>query len=541
MPGLTQKESNKTQIADTPTEKAVNMAANKGISVMSWNIAGINRNPMEFWIHTDDESYNKLMDKIELFINSPGEQDVAVSEVFTEDMFQELIKRMEGIDTMVSGVDFVKQVWAEDYSKRAIVSGFMKDKVLGEKRIASMPDRVTNVVETVSGPVCRPTIINNFETDLPNNETWFRYWMEFMFESEFQDKSGKPGKIFPRLKSISKAKYPAITEEESMHSIPLQTLGLAIFDAIMVHMMNTVGEGVWFDVKSSIYRLLNENKIPLLYEILFKKYSNCDVILLQEVSSEFVNAFEGSPLDRAYSLIKTSDFDSDREQNSVALLKKATFKLDSYHDLHEMVTPELRAMLQNGDLLLFSIEDVKDTKYIMASFHGDTAGKSSIPCIKLCGQLADKFSGHCFLLGMDANCYKHVTKGKLHVDDFHAAFVQQGFVSTFDVGVDSKHFPCTTMNARTYCQPQLNKAVRRSDVYIGNKNVDSNPKDFILYKQVVSGKSFKITSSGVDNTGKGFTELKDGYDESIWMPGASFPSDHAIVTATLVENQNILL
>ena len=42
-----------------------------------------------------------------------------------------------------------EQLWASDFAGRKIISGFMKDKELGEKRLASMPDRVTNTINTL--------------------------------------------------------------------------------------------------------------------------------------------------------------------------------------------------------------------------------------------------------------------------------------------------------------------------------------------------------------------------------------------------------
>jgi hypothetical protein len=46
--------------------------------------------------------------------------------------------------------------------------------------------------------------------------------------------------VYKMLQPIKKAKYPDITEAEEKVSLPLQTMCGAIFDAILVHMMNTV-------------------------------------------------------------------------------------------------------------------------------------------------------------------------------------------------------------------------------------------------------------------------------------------------------------
>ena len=70
---------------------------------------------------------------------------------------------------------------------------------------------------------------------------------------EIKTKKGVEEKIpFEMLQPIKKAKYPDITEEEEMVSLPLQTMCGAIFDAILVHIMNTVSSpDVWQPLKRS--------------------------------------------------------------------------------------------------------------------------------------------------------------------------------------------------------------------------------------------------------------------------------------------------
>ena len=69
--------------------------AEKALTVATWNIAAINNNPFEYWIHSEDESYNKLMADVQAFISEPGDKDVRVKEVFTDAMWDEL-KENEG-------------------------------------------------------------------------------------------------------------------------------------------------------------------------------------------------------------------------------------------------------------------------------------------------------------------------------------------------------------------------------------------------------------------------------------------------------------
>lgn len=97
-----------------------------------------------------------LFSKVEKFLDNPGDKDVTVNKVFTPEMFEKLEQRMAAV-----GWKSVKSYWENDFSKRTIVEGFMKDETLGSKRLASMPDRITNTINTADGKtVFRPTVIN---------------------------------------------------------------------------------------------------------------------------------------------------------------------------------------------------------------------------------------------------------------------------------------------------------------------------------------------------------------------------------------------
>ena len=68
-------------------------------------------------------------------------------------MFDELAEAMKAAGW--EGVDEVADMYTNEYAVRPIVSGFMTDKDLGAKRLASMPDRMTNTINSAEGPVCR--------------------------------------------------------------------------------------------------------------------------------------------------------------------------------------------------------------------------------------------------------------------------------------------------------------------------------------------------------------------------------------------------
>lgn len=169
--------------------------------------------PFEYWITYDENpEYQKIMDSIETFIEDPKEKDIPVREVFTEDMFNSLEKRMTAVQW-----PSVKQYWDSDFKDRKIITGFMKDATLGSKRLASMPDRITNTINVVGSnePVCRPTVINMYGGDLSTTAKWWTNWEKFMFDDALTI-NGKDGeftkKPYEMLQKIKKDKYPAISE-----------------------------------------------------------------------------------------------------------------------------------------------------------------------------------------------------------------------------------------------------------------------------------------------------------------------------------------
>jgi hypothetical protein len=83
------------------------------------------------------------------------------------------------------------------------------------------------------------------------------------------------------LEKIKAAKYPAITPEEEVISVPLQTLCQAIFDATLVHMMNVVAPGTWHGLKLEMCNSLVKKKDAIILDILQQSYADTHVIFLQ--------------------------------------------------------------------------------------------------------------------------------------------------------------------------------------------------------------------------------------------------------------------
>jgi len=183
-------------------------APEKGtLRVATWNIAAINNNPFEYWITHDDADYNALMEGVQSFIDQPGERDVPVSEVFTPAMWAELKALMTAQGW--GGVEETEAMWQASFGQRKIISGFMKDRSLGEKRLASMPDRVTNTINLAGGRgvANRPTVINCFAGDMTSRERWWASWKAFMFERKVMIEGG--GKRAPLGNKAGVATLPA--------------------------------------------------------------------------------------------------------------------------------------------------------------------------------------------------------------------------------------------------------------------------------------------------------------------------------------------
>jgi len=505
------------------------------MNFVTWNVAAINNNPFEYWVTHDDAAYLKLMEDVMHFIDKPTpEQDVTVATVFSDGLFEELAKAMA--EQGWKGVEETRKAWKEDYSKRGIISGIIKDKQLGAKRLVSMPDRMTNTIGLADGTSkCRPTVISNYSDKLPDIPTWWAVWKGFMFDSELEllsKGSVKRQRPCQLLTPIPHSKYPAITEEEEKISVPLQALCCAIFDAVLVYMLNTVASSTWHGVKTSLCESLCSNKVGLTTKILETQYLDASAIFLQEVSGAMVETLAKSEiLKQKFHFLLPALLDRKRDQNSVVLASRDVFQAEGAQELTAEVSKVMESSgtsLAAGDLYVAKVPLVADSSVsvMLGSFHGDTDGLMTIPMIKaLCKEKA-KHPGIEIVFGLDANAYaKGVDGKKLGAAEFRAAVLAEGLEECWSgVAAESPQQCCTTFNARTFLQPQLNKAVSR-DKAEWDPSTDRNPKDYILFditKHAVSGPPER------DNTG-----TKGVFDPNAPFPTLRFPSDHAALCVRL--------
>lgn len=494
------------------------------LRVATWNIAAVNNNPFEYYITHTDAAYNKMMVDVEKFVLSPGNKDVKVSEVLTPAMFAELKALMKKQGW--KGVDDTAKVYEEDYKHRKLISEFLKDKDLGKKRLTSMPDRFTNTINTVNdGQLCRPTLINCYEKKMDSIDEWWDQWKDFMFDTTvevYAKGSTKSMQVCEMLGPIKQSKYPAITSEEEKIAIPLQTLCLAIFDATMVYMLNSIAHGVWHPLKMDMCTNLNNKKEARTMDILNSVYGDSDVIFLQETAASFYMTLKDN---NTFDAFAPDNMDGKRDQNSVILTRKGLFKASTAeeitHKVVEKFDPSKSVPVADGDLLAVHVQDVEGKSYILASFHGDTNGLASEPVVEAIAAAAADFDDCTLIIGLDANTYEvgGGNTGLASCEEFSKKFVELGLTSCFGDSPDPTNY--TVFNVRTFLQPQLNKAVKSTEL---REKGDVNPKDFILY----SKDTFQCESWTKDNTGN------KTYTEGVPFPTLSFPSDHGVLSSVLV-------
>lgn len=458
--------------------------------VATWNVAAVNQNPFEYWLTHPDPEYTRLMQAVEHFILQPGEQDVAVGSVFSDGMFADLKARMAAEGW--AGVAETEALWQADFCKRRIVTGFLKDASLGKKRLASMPDRFTNTITAADGSSHpRPAVINSFTGPMRSTAEWWAQWLAFFFDTplELAGRDGRPARKRPveLLVPIIRQKYPDVSEEEERISLPLQLLCLALFDAILVHVLNTLAPSSWLPLKQQLVETLIVGKLERTAELIGRTHASVDVFCVQEASAALARLLEQQLAPSRFVVLPES-LDPSRDQNSIVVLSASSFKRDSVRE----VTADVRALapgcgLAPGDLLAFTVRGTggeagaPGATYLVASFHGDTNGLQTADVVAALGEYgareADAGRPLALIVGLDANTYLNAD-GTLDGAKFYLA--ERFGVDCSAAGL-LNCWPAearwagalTTYNARTYLQPQLNKAVQHAHMAARG---DRNPK-----------------------------------------------------------------
>ena len=186
--------------------------------------------------------------------------------------------------------------------------------------------------------------------------------------------------VFQLLEPVSRAKYPAVTEDEEAISVALQTLCLALFDAIFVHVLCSLAPNTWQPLKASLHKALFEHKPSRCVSILQERYADADVVFIQEASEAFASR-AGVCLD--HFVLRPSGVDGRRSQLSLILARKSRFLHHTARDVTKDVLCRLPSRCTTaGDLCVFEVSS-HDGPCLLASFHGDSDGASTAPVVAL--------------------------------------------------------------------------------------------------------------------------------------------------------------
>merc|ERR1712070_740579 len=136
-----------------------------------------------------------------------------------------------------------------------------------------------------------------------------------------------------------------------------------------------------------------------------------------------------------------------------------------------------KSPVERGDLLVILTRHREGYPVLLASFHGDTNGLATLPVVRAVARVLQNQPDDCRLVfGMDANVYLEKREGMQDVAGFLECCASLGLRSCWPENKSMAEC-CTTCHARTYLQPQLNKAVRSVEKITKG---DLSPKDHIL-------------------------------------------------------------
>ena len=199
---------------------------------------------------------------------------------------------------------------------------------------------------------------------------------------------------------------------------------------------------------------------------------------VQEAAAAFVEAAKQG-LGRKYMILRPYLLDGFRNQNSIILAKRAVFVEGATIDVTEHVIGLAGGgkWTAAGDLCAMNLQGVDGNRYFLASFHGDTNGMASLPVLRALDDATKTYyPNHILICGMDANTHKIHSESTQGLENFHHSFLELGMMSCW--GHSPSLATWTTRNARTYLQPQLQKAVGIADVA---RKGDMNLKDWIVF------------------------------------------------------------
>ena len=193
-------------------------------------------------------------------------------------------------------------------------------------------------------------------------------------------------------------------------SLRLQMLSLAIFDAILVHMLNRLSpDGRWLKLKKQILDALRDRQDPRIAKILNGPYEGTHILFLQQVRA--ASASVTLPAALPHYAIFAPAKPSAAGGNSVIALHRSRFDIQSAVDVTSRAIDLLPksssgAMMPMAcDLLVVSARDLSGRSYLLASFHGGMDGRATAPALHAVHSLSRTMPQHSLIFGLDANTH----------------------------------------------------------------------------------------------------------------------------------------
>eukprot|EP00949_MAST-11_sp_MAST-11-sp1_P000040 g40.t1 len=343
--------------------------------------------------------------------------------------------------------------------------------------------------------VDRPAMTTCHHNIFNSMTEWLETWVSFMFVEP---------KAAALIGPLNAGKYPMLTAEEVQLGRPLQLFFLGLFDAALVHTsLSTPGLDVreLGHLRLAICDNIVSQKSAATIDIIAHDLSGCDVVGLQEVNQDLLRRIRSSHGIVQNFHIRVPENAGGNSQISLLLLRKTLFSDKENVTFVVFEDADCRDYLVPGDIhAVMAFTDVTGP-LLLASFHGDTGGRSTLPVLIRAKQLSDQTNAS-FIGMIDANAHADARGGKLSID------LMDTFLQNHDMRSCWPEPTPTTYNTRTLLQPQIYKA----------DTTDRHPKDHI----VIFGANAQF------NSGKRLPE-----ELMHRIPSGIFPSDHAIVVVDI--------
>ena len=94
-------------------------ADSKLLRVATWNVASINNNPFGYYVSHDDPAYQEMMREVEKFILSPGEQDISLGEIISDEIYLELCELIRNAG--IPDLEQAREYWEKNLKDRRYV------------------------------------------------------------------------------------------------------------------------------------------------------------------------------------------------------------------------------------------------------------------------------------------------------------------------------------------------------------------------------------------------------------------------------------